>query len=157
LPLSPTGITCTDFGPERRVSEMNRRAGPLVPLAWRRLWSIWNSRSCACVYSTAKYASLPSWRVRVVSVRSGDLGCCKTLLRKIPTMRITSKGQVTIPIEIRNRLGLLPGTEVEFDVDRDAVRLVRAKNGRGRTIVGGLRGRASGGLSTEEIMALTRE
>jgi antitoxin PrlF len=72
-------------------------------------------------------------------------------------MRITSKGQVTIPIEIRNRLGLLPGTEVEFDVDGDAVRLARAKNGRGRAIVRGLRGRATGGLSTEEIMALTRE
>jgi len=74
-------------------------------------------------------------------------------------MRITSKGQVTIPIEIRERLGLLPGTEVEFDDDGDAVRLTRAKDavGRGRTIVDRLRGRATGGLSTEEIMALTRE
>ena len=31
-------------------------------------------------------------------------------------MRITSKGQVTIPIEIREKLGLLPNTEVEFEV-----------------------------------------
>ena len=36
-------------------------------------------------------------------------------------MRITTKGQVTIPIEIRERLGLLPNTEVEFEVDRDDV------------------------------------
>jgi AbrB family looped-hinge helix DNA binding protein len=74
-------------------------------------------------------------------------------------MHITSKGQVTIPIEIRERLGMLPGTEVEFDVDGDAVRLVRAKEavGRGRTIVDRLRGRATNSLSTEEIMALTRE
>jgi antitoxin PrlF len=73
-------------------------------------------------------------------------------------MRITSKGQVTIPIEVRTRLGLLPGTEVEFEVDGDAVRLTRVKDGRrGRAIVGELRGRATGGLSTEEIMALTRE
>ena len=73
--------------------------------------------------------------------------------------RITSKGQVTIPIEIRERLGLLPGTEVEFHVDGDAVRLTRAKDaaGRGRTIVDRFRGRATSGLSTEEIMALTRE
>ena len=75
-------------------------------------------------------------------------------------MRITSKGQVTIPIEIRERLGLLPWTEVEFNVvDGGAVRLTRAKDapGRGRSIVDRLRGRATSGLSTEEIMALTRE
>lgn len=73
-------------------------------------------------------------------------------------MRVTSKGQVTIPIEIREQLGLLPGTEVEFDVDGDAARLTRAKDAprRGRTIVDRLRGRAARGLSTEEIMALTR-
>ncbi len=74
-------------------------------------------------------------------------------------MRITSKGQVTIPIEIRERLGLLAGTEVEFEIDDGAVRLTRIVDapGRGRTIVDRLRGRATGSLSTEEIMALTRE
>jgi AbrB family looped-hinge helix DNA binding protein len=74
-------------------------------------------------------------------------------------MRITSKGQVTIPIELREETGLLPGTEVDFARDGDAVRLTRAKHagGRGRGIVERLRGRATGGLSTEEIMALTRE
>lgn len=74
-------------------------------------------------------------------------------------MRITSKGQVTIPIGIRERLGLLPGTEVEFDVDGEAARLTRAKDAasRGRAIVESLRGRATRRLSTEEIMALTRE
>ena len=37
----------------------------------------------------------------------------------IPTevvMRIRSKGQVTIPVEICERLGLLPDTEVTFEV-----------------------------------------
>ncbi len=74
-------------------------------------------------------------------------------------MRITSKGQVTIPIEIRERLGLLAGTEVKFEVDDEAVRLTRvaAAPGRGRAIADRLRGRATGSLSTEEIMALTRE
>ena len=41
-------------------------------------------------------------------------------------MRITSKGQVTIPAEIRERAGLLPHTEVEFEWDGVAVRIVRA-------------------------------
>ena len=73
-------------------------------------------------------------------------------------MRITSKGQVTIPIEIRGKLGLHPGTEVDFAVDGDAVRLTRAESGKGRgeAAVARLRGRATAGLSTDEIMALTR-
>ncbi len=73
-------------------------------------------------------------------------------------MRITSKGQVTIPIELRQRAGLLPGTEVEFELDGDAVRLTRAPGtpGRGAALVERMRGRGTGKLSTDEIMALTR-
>jgi AbrB family looped-hinge helix DNA binding protein len=41
-------------------------------------------------------------------------------------MRITSKGQVTIPAEIREQAGLLPHTEVKFEFDGKAVRIVRA-------------------------------
>lgn len=73
-------------------------------------------------------------------------------------MRVTSKGQVTIPIQIREQLGLLPNTEVAFQVDGDAVRIVRTRTrqGRGRSIVANLRGRGTTGLTTDEIMALTR-
>lgn len=73
-------------------------------------------------------------------------------------MRITAKGQVTIPIEVRQRLGLLPDTEVEFEVVGNAVRLRRVKDapGRGAGLVARLRGRARTKLSTDEIMALTR-
>ena len=74
-------------------------------------------------------------------------------------MRITSKGQVTIPIEIREKLGLLPNTEVEFEVRGNAAQIRKAKRAtlsRGRMIVEHLRGRATAGLSTDEIMALTR-
>ncbi len=73
-------------------------------------------------------------------------------------MKITSKGQVTIPQDIRERHGLLPGTEVRFIDDGDKVRLVKAAGGRrrGRTLVARMRGRATTRLSTEEIMALTR-
>lgn len=75
-------------------------------------------------------------------------------------MRITSKGQVTIPIEIRERFGFLPDTEVEFRVEGEAVRLVKAGSGRrrsrGETVVHDLRGAADVKMNTDEIMALTR-
>lgn len=73
-------------------------------------------------------------------------------------MRITSKGQVTIPIEIRERLGLLPETEVEFAVEGGAVRIRRARaaKSRGRRLVERMRGRGSVRMTTDEIMALTR-
>lgn len=79
-------------------------------------------------------------------------------------MRITSKGQVTIPVHIRERAGLLPNTEVDFELDGNTVRIVRAKGkskskrpDRGQRLVEHLR-RHGGGfkMTTEEIMALTR-
>lgn len=76
-------------------------------------------------------------------------------------MRITSKGQVTIPAEIRERAGLMPHTEVEFQYDGKMVRIVRASApktaGRGARLVGHLRGRGDVALSTDAIMALTRD
>ncbi|MGQ0841644.1 AbrB/MazE/SpoVT family DNA-binding domain-containing protein [Actinokineospora sp.] len=73
-------------------------------------------------------------------------------------MRLTDKGQVTIPIDIRDQLGLLPGDEVDFIVEGDAVRLRRSDTPRrrGRRIVDNLRGRGDVVLSTDEIMTLTR-
>jgi AbrB family looped-hinge helix DNA binding protein len=47
-------------------------------------------------------------------------------------MRVTSKGQVTIPAQIREKAGLLPHTEVDFELDGEGVRIVRAKSPRGR-------------------------
>lgn len=72
-------------------------------------------------------------------------------------MKITTKGQVTIPQDIRERLGLLPQTEVEFEVRGDVVVVTKAQTRRrGRRIVEALRGRGDVPLSTDEIMALTR-
>jgi AbrB family looped-hinge helix DNA binding protein len=73
-------------------------------------------------------------------------------------MRITSKGQVTIPIEIREKLGLMPGSEVTFVLDGKAVKIVKARRGRtrGKIVVEHLRGRGSVRMSTDQIMALTR-
>lgn len=76
-------------------------------------------------------------------------------------LRITSKGQVTIPAKIRERAGLLPQTEVEFEFDGKVVRIRRAKarkgDGRGARLVAHLRGRGDVTMSTDAIMALTRD
>jgi len=73
-------------------------------------------------------------------------------------MKVTTQGQVTIPLEIREQLGIQPGAEVEFKVEGNVVKLIPARRSRthGRRIVERLRGRASVRMSTEEIMALTR-
>jgi AbrB family looped-hinge helix DNA binding protein len=75
-------------------------------------------------------------------------------------MRITSKGQVTIPQAIREKLGLLPDTEVEFEIIGKGVRITRARHkkrpGRGESLVARMRGRGDIKMTTDEIMALTR-
>jgi len=76
-------------------------------------------------------------------------------------MTLTSKGQVTIPQDIRERLGLLPGTRVTVDVVGDSVRIRRAaEQARGTELVAHMRavGRraARPRLSTDQILALTR-
>ena len=73
-------------------------------------------------------------------------------------MRVTEKGQVTIPKELRDALGIGAGSEVTFERDGDAI-VVRKTNDRptrGQLLVERLRGRGDGTLSTDEIMALTR-
>jgi len=42
--------------------------------------------------------------------------------------RISSKGQITVPLGVRQRLGLVPGTEIEFVV-RDAEVVLRKGGG----------------------------
>lgn len=75
-------------------------------------------------------------------------------------MRVTTKGQVTIPAEIRARFGFLPETEVEFVVQDDVVQIRRVEQAgrtRGDRVVARLRGRAGRGMTTDEILALTRQ
>lgn len=73
-------------------------------------------------------------------------------------MRLTSKGQVTIPQEFREKLGLLPYSEVEFELDGDSVRIRKARKGasRGDALVRRMRGTATSSMTTDEILALTR-
>jgi bifunctional DNA-binding transcriptional regulator/antitoxin component of YhaV-PrlF toxin-antitoxin module len=66
---------------------------------------------------------------------------------------------VTIPVEIREQLGLLPGTEVRFEVDGSTVCIVRVEGdtrSRGQTLVQHMRGSGRTTMSTDDIMALTR-
>ena len=68
--------------------------------------------------------------------------------------------QVTIPIEIRARLGLLPNTEVAFELQGNSARLIkissRRAGSRGHEAVQRLRGAATVKMTTDEILALTR-
>ena len=73
-------------------------------------------------------------------------------------MRVTSKGQVTIPQAVRERLGIRPGTEVEITAhgDHAEIRPVVEPEGRGRELVRRLWASAPPGMSTDEVMTLTR-
>jgi AbrB family looped-hinge helix DNA binding protein len=73
-------------------------------------------------------------------------------------MKVTTKGQVTIPIEIREQLGIQPGAEVEFVVEGSAIKVIptRRTTRHGLRIVQGLRGKATVKMTTDEILSLTR-
>ena len=78
-------------------------------------------------------------------------------------MRVTSKGQVTIPIELREKFGIFPDSEVEFGFSGNKITIQKAKPkkgkmSRGERIVANAIGKGSVNLdlSTDEIMALTR-
>ncbi|MBS1880910.1 MAG: AbrB/MazE/SpoVT family DNA-binding domain-containing protein [Actinobacteria bacterium] len=70
-------------------------------------------------------------------------------------MRVTQKGQVTIPLPVRRALGIHAGSEVGFELDRDGARLV-TENDRASEEVAAMRGAGDVALSTEEILAFTR-
>ena len=76
-------------------------------------------------------------------------------------MKITTKGQVTIPQDIREKAGLLPNTEVEFEYVRGRVTLtaVPVAKDAGRSLAGALRGsagRTPKGMTTDALMKLLR-
>ncbi len=73
-------------------------------------------------------------------------------------MRLNSKGQVTIPAVLRERHGLHEGDEVDVVEDGNTLRIVRAEAAptRGERLVRRMRGRASGGMSTDQLLGLLR-
>ena len=73
-------------------------------------------------------------------------------------MRVTTKGQVTIPQHIREKLGILPASEIEFIEEKDRVYIVKKEDPENRNNkFRKLRGVATVRVTTDEIMALTRK
>ncbi len=73
-------------------------------------------------------------------------------------MRVTTKGQVTIPQYIREKLGIAPATEIEFVEEKDRVYIIKKKgSGNRNSRFRKLRGVATVRMTTDEIMALTRK
>lgn len=77
---------------------------------------------------------------------------------------LTVKGQVTIPKQIRDALGLTPGSAVDFAVNRDGqVVLHKAASAKGQTAAqaqpdrfDAARGKADVKWRTQDLMALLR-
>jgi len=70
-------------------------------------------------------------------------------------MRVTQKGQVTIPLGVRRALGIHPGSDVEFQLDDHGARLVVDRE-HAACEIGRMRGAGDIEWSTDEILALTR-
>lgn len=73
-------------------------------------------------------------------------------------MKITEKGQITIPIEIREKYGFLPHTEIEFIEFKGKIylRKISGKKSRGKSLIRHMKGSATVKMTTNEILALTR-
>ncbi len=73
-------------------------------------------------------------------------------------MRLNSKGQVTIPAQLRQRHGLHEGDEVDVVEDGATLRIVRVEDSstRGQRLVQRMRGRASTTMSTDQLLELLR-
>jgi AbrB family looped-hinge helix DNA binding protein len=70
---------------------------------------------------------------------------------------VTSKGQVTIPKPVRDLLGVGPGSRVEFRRAADgSIVIEKADSATQTSRLASLVGIAGPGLSTDEIMAITR-
>lgn len=72
-------------------------------------------------------------------------------------MRVTTKGQVTIPMHLREKTGIVPGSEVEFAEERGRLYLRKTSSShRGKEIVRRMTGKGTVNMTTDEILALTR-
>lgn len=72
-------------------------------------------------------------------------------------MKVSTKGQVTIPLALRIKAGIVPGTDVEFRAEGSRLYLKKtATGGRGASVVQNMTGKGNINMSTDEILALTR-
>ena len=72
-------------------------------------------------------------------------------------MRVTTKGQVTIPRNVREVLGIMPESEIDFIEDNGKFYIEKAGKPQMSRKLKNLRGIATAEMSTDEIMSLTRE
>jgi antitoxin PrlF len=71
--------------------------------------------------------------------------------------KVTSKGQVTIPKPVRDHLGIVPGSRVNFRPTADGgVMIEKAGGPRQPSRFAKVRGSAGPGMTTDELMALLR-
>lgn len=79
------------------------------------------------------------------------------LLPGLNIMRVTTKGQVTIPRNVRETLGITAETEVDFIEDGGKFYIAKTSKPQTTAKFKKLRGIATANMSTDEIMSLTRE
>ena len=72
-------------------------------------------------------------------------------------MRVTTKGQVTIPRRVREILGIVPGTDIEFLEENGRFYIKKTSQNKPTKKFAKLRGIATAKMSTDEIMNLTRK
>ena len=72
-------------------------------------------------------------------------------------MRVTTKGQVTIPRSIREMLGIVPETEIDFIEDNGRFYIVKTNKPNLSGNFKKFRGIATASMSTDEILQLTRK
>ena len=71
-------------------------------------------------------------------------------------MKVTTKGQVTIPQIVREKMGIVPSSEIEFVEENGRFYLKKINTVPSTNRFRALRGVGTVKMSTEEIMALTR-
>ena len=72
-------------------------------------------------------------------------------------MRVTTKGQVTIPRSVREKLGIIPQTNIDFLEDKGRFYIVKTTKTKRTNKFKKFRGIATSKMSTDEILKLTRE
>ena len=78
------------------------------------------------------------------------------IIQEHRNMRVTTKGQVTIPQYIREKYSINPNTEVDFIEENNRIVLIKKKSDKGRSRFQRFRGIATVKMTTEEILSLTR-
>ena len=72
-------------------------------------------------------------------------------------MRVTTKGQVTIPRSVREKLGITPKTNIDFREDNGRFYIVKTTKNKPTNKFKKFRGIATSEMTTDEILKLTRE